>query len=47
MQLAEGLYAYPWTQYHANNANTYLVGGSPYLMIDRAMPSSTAMWSWG
>ena len=34
MKLVQGLYAYPWTQMTANNANTYLTSGPPVVMID-------------
>jgi hydroxyacylglutathione hydrolase len=34
MQLADGLYAYPWSQTSANNCNTYLINGDSPVMFD-------------
>ncbi len=34
MKLEEGLYAYPWTQMTANNANAYLLSGPPLVIFD-------------
>jgi glyoxylase-like metal-dependent hydrolase (beta-lactamase superfamily II) len=34
MQIAEGLYAYPWSQTTANNCNTYLLNGASPVMVD-------------
>lgn len=34
MELAQGIFAYPWTQMNANNCNTYLTSGPPPILID-------------
>ena len=34
MKIADGLYAFPWTQTMVNNCNTYLASGPPLMMVD-------------